>query len=168
MAREMTAGFHAYEEVEEGDWFATPGIVVGEAQILAFAGLSGDFFEIHVDDAYARGMGFPGRVAHGILGLALTDGLKNRSEARFRGVASLSWSWNFRGPILIGDRIAATVRVAAKRLTKRPDRGILTLAITVTNQRGEVVQDGENLLMVLTLQGAEALRKETAPPPPPE
>ena len=147
----------AYEDIAEDLAWETPGITVTESHIFAFAGLSGDFFEIHVDDEYARGMGFPGRVAHGILGLALTDGLKNRSEARFRGVASLSWSWNFRGPILIGDRIAATVRVAGKRLTKRPDRGILTLAITVRNQRGEVVQEGENLLMVLTREGAAAL-----------
>jgi len=158
MARELTAGFHSYEDVEEGDWLATPGIVVGEHHVLEFAGLSGDFFDIHVDDDYARAMGFPGRVAHGILGLALTDGLKNRAEARFRGVASLSWSWQFRGPILIGDRLSAIVRVAAKRMTRRPERGILTLALTVTNQRGEIVQEGENLLMVLTRAGYQALR----------
>jgi acyl dehydratase len=88
-------------------------------------------------------------VAHGILGLALTDGLKNRADYRFRAVAALGWNWKFTAPILAGDRIQAEVAVQAKRETKRPDRGILTLAFKVKNQRGEVVQEGTNELMVL-------------------
>jgi acyl dehydratase len=138
-----------FEDAAVGDRYSTGGIVVTEALIAAFAGLSGDFFDLHVDDEFARGLGFPGRVAHGILGLALTDGLKNRAEYRFHGVASLGWNWKFTGPILIGDRIQAEITVQGKRETRRKDRGILTLAFEVKNQRGEVVQQGTNELMVL-------------------
>jgi acyl dehydratase len=145
----VNPGLNWYEDVAVGDRFATGGIVVTESLIQAFAGLSGDFFDLHVDDEFARGLGFPGRVAHGILGLALTDGLKNRAEMRFRAVASLGWNWKFSGPILVGDRIRAEIEIAAKRETKRADRGIVTLGFAVKNQKEEVVQQGSNELMVL-------------------
>jgi acyl dehydratase len=144
----MNPGLNWYEDCAVGDAFATGGIVVTESLIQAFAGLSGDFFDLHVDDEFARRLGFKGRVAHGILGLALTDGLKNRAEHRFRAVASLGWNWKFTGPILVGDRIHAEVTVAGKRETKRADRGILTLAFKVKNQNGDIVQEGTNDLMV--------------------
>jgi acyl dehydratase len=144
----MNPGLNWYEDCAVGDAFTTGGIVVTESLIQAFAGLSGDFFDLHVDDEFARRLGFKGRVAHGILGLALTDGLKNRTEHRFRAVASLGWNWKFTGPILVGDRIHAEVTVAGKRETKRADRGILTLAFKVKNQNGDIVQEGTNDLMV--------------------
>jgi acyl dehydratase len=138
-----------YEEVAVGERFATGGIVVTEAHVMSFAGLTGDFFDLHVDDEFARKLGFPGRVAHGLLGLAIVDGLKNRAETRFRAVASLGWNWKFAKPILIGDRIHAEIEVSGKRDTKRPDRGILVLSFKVKNQKGEVVQEGSNDLMVM-------------------
>ena len=138
-----------YEDVEPGERFATGGIVVTESHVMGFAGLTGDFFDLHVDDEFARRLGFPGRVAHGILGLAIVDGLKNRAETRFRAVASLGWNWKFTRPILIGDRIHAEIEVQSKRETRRADRGILVLAFKVKNQKDEVVQEGTNDLMVL-------------------
>ncbi|MDO9498875.1 MaoC/PaaZ C-terminal domain-containing protein [Falsiroseomonas sp.] len=140
-----------YEQVEPGLVIETGGITVTEAHIIAFAGLTGDFFDIHMDDDYARSLGYPGRVAHGLLGLALGDGLKNRAPTRFAAIVSLSWRWSFTGPILVGDRIAARITVLSKRLTKNPARGILTMGFDLTNQRGEVVQKGENDMMVHTL-----------------
>jgi acyl dehydratase len=138
-----------YEDVEPGERFATGGIVVTESHVMGFAGLTGDFFDLHVDEEFARSLGFPGRVAHGILGLAIVDGLKNRAETRFRAVASLGWNWKFTRPILIGDRIHAEIEVQSKRETRRADRGILVLAFEVKNQKDEVVQEGTNDLMVL-------------------
>ena len=137
-----------FDAIEPGLVFETPGITVTEGHILGFAGLTGDFYEIHMDDEYARGLGYPGRVAHGLLGLALCDGLKNRAETRFAAIVSLGWRWKFTGPILVGDRIAAQVRVLSKRATKQVDRGIVTLGFVLRNQRGETVQEGENDLMV--------------------
>lgn len=137
-----------FDAIETGLVFETPGLTVSEAHVLGFAGLTGDFYDIHMDDDYARGLGYPGRVAHGLLGLALCDGLKNRAETRFAAIVSLGWRWRFTAPILIGDRIAAEVRVVAKRATRRPDRGIVTLAFRLRNQRDETVQEGENDLMV--------------------
>ena len=137
-----------FDGIESGLAWETPGITVTEAHILAFAGLSGDYYEIHVDDDYARSLGYPGRVAHGILGLALADGLKNRSSVRLAAIVSLGWRWRFTGAILVGDRIHARIKVVAKRTTRHADRGIVTLDLELMNQKGEVVQAGENDLMV--------------------
>jgi 3-hydroxybutyryl-CoA dehydratase len=143
-----------YEDTPIGLSFETSGIVLTESHIVQFAGLSGDFFDLHMDDNFARSLGFPGRVAHGLLGLILVDGLKNRASERFAAVASLSWQWNFRKPLFPGDRLSARVTVQDKRLTKRGDRGILTLAIQVRNGAGDIVQDGTNQLMVRTRKPA--------------
>lgn len=137
-----------FEEIAEGLAWETPGITVTEGQIMAFAGLSGDFYEIHVDDDYARALGYPSRVAHGLLGLALADGLKNRSSVRLAAIVSLGWRWKFTGVILAGDRIHARIRVVSKRTTRHADRGIVTVEMILLNQRGETVQAGENDLMV--------------------
>ena len=116
-----------YEQIEPGLSFETGGISVTEAHVTGFAGLTGDFYDIHMDDEYARALGYPGRVAHGLLGLALCDGLKNRASIRFAAIVSLNWRWSFTGPILIGDRIAARITVLSKRITRNPARGIVTL-----------------------------------------
>jgi acyl dehydratase len=131
-----------------GDYYKTAGVTVTEAHVVGFAGLSGDLFDVHMDDEFARAAGFPGRIAHGLLGLSLADGLKTRCSVRLLAIASLHWNWSYRAPLHIGDRIHVEIAIAAKRLTKRDDRGILTLAMKVVNQRAEVVQDGEHQLLV--------------------
>ncbi|MCW5964454.1 MAG: MaoC family dehydratase N-terminal domain-containing protein [Bryobacterales bacterium] len=139
-----------YEDAPVGLVFETDGMTVTETHIVQFAGLSGDFFPLHMDDDYARELGFPRRVAHGLLGLILLDGLKNRAEHRFASVASLSWHWNFRKPLYAGDRITGRLAITDKRLTRNPARGILTLSLELRNREGEILQDGTNLLMVRT------------------
>jgi 3-hydroxybutyryl-CoA dehydratase len=148
MAKLLQAGSYFHEDLEIGDTWSTGGIVVTEAHVLAFAGLSGDFFDLHMDDQYAREHGFPSRVAHGLLGLSLVDGLKNRAPVRLQAIASLGWTWDFSSPILIGDRIHAEIAVASVRPTRNPGRGIVALAFVVLNQRGETVQKGANNLLM--------------------
>jgi len=137
-----------YDSVGVGDWFETDRRAVTIAMIDSFAELTGDRFEIHMDDAAARRHGFPARVAHGLLVLSLVDGLKNQAQSTFRAVASLGWTWSFDGAVLAGDTIGVHVVIADGRSTRRADRAILTLRFRVTNQRGEMVQSGTNQLMV--------------------
>lgn len=146
--RRLTATGIAYDEVSVGDWLDTPERTVDAAMIDAFAELTGDRFEIHMNDAAALRHGFPARVAHGLLVLSLIDGLKNQAQARFRAFASLGWNMRFARPVLAGDSIKARVVVTDKRTTSKPGRGILTLDFRVTNQDGVVVQSGDNKLMV--------------------
>ena len=146
--RKLAGRQYGFDDVEPDDWFETGRMELTESHIDRFAELSGDYFEIHLSDQAAREHGFPARVAHGILVLALTDGLKNRADTTFRAIASLGWTWSFDQPVLIGDTIRATIRIAEKRMTGKPDRGILKLAFDVRNQNNETVQSGSNLLLV--------------------
>lgn len=146
--RKLPPGDYGYDDVAPGDWYETSGVTVTEAHVVGFAGISGDLFDVHMDEDFAREAGFPGRIAHGLLGLSLADGLKTRCNVRLRGIATLNWNWSFRGPLLIGDRMSVRIAIAAARPTKRPDRGIVTLAMKVLKQTGEVVQEGESMLMM--------------------
>jgi len=135
-------------DLHVGLTFDTNGIVVTETHIVNFAGISGDFYDLHMDDVYAREQGFSGRVAHGLLGLALVDGLKNRAEVRIAAIATLEWQYTFLAAVYVGDRIFARITVLDTRATKNPQRGIVRLDFQVLNQHGKVVQRGINTLMV--------------------
>jgi 3-hydroxybutyryl-CoA dehydratase len=153
--RQLPPGDYWFEDLRQGDWFETGHIVVTEAHIVNFAGLSGDFFDVHMDDEFARGQGFPARIAHGLLGLALTDGLKNRASVHLMVTASLGWNWRFKGPILAGDRIGAKITVQEKRLSSK-GQPILTLHLEVAQQEGRVVQKGETTLLARLKPGNES------------
>lgn len=148
--RLLKPGLYGLNDIEAGDYYLTAGVTVTETHVVNFAGVSGDHYDIHVDDVAAQEAGFPGRIAHGLLGLSLADGLKTRCPVLLKGLATLGWNWSFRAPLMIGDRIHVDIEVIGKRLTRRPDRGIATLRLKVLNQRGEVVQEGETLMMMPT------------------
>lgn len=145
--RQLPAGDYWYEDLRVGDWYETGHLVVTEAHIVAFAGLSGDFFDVHMDDEFARAQGFPSRIAHGLLVLSLIDGLKNRASARIMAVASLGWNWRFVAPVFPEDRIGARITVAEVRISRK-GQGIVTLHLEVRQQEGTVVQQGETILLV--------------------
>lgn len=144
----LEPGRYGLNDLNPGDWFCTAKRDVTAELIDAFAGLTGDRFEIHMDESAAERHGFAGRVAHGLLVLSLVDGLKNQSPVSFRAVASLGWKWSFRAPVLAGDSIGVRIAVRSLRRTRRDDRGIAELEFDVTNQHGETVQLGENQLML--------------------
>ena len=138
-----------FDEIEVGETYETPGITVTEWHVMNFAAVSMDFFELHTNDEYARRTQFGGRVAHGLLGLAMADGLKHRSAFQVEAIASLHWSWDLLAPILIGDTIRARLRVSDMKASQsKPDRGVVTVEYEVLNQRDEVVQAGKNRMMV--------------------
>ena len=138
-----------FEEIEIGEEVETPGVTITDWHVMQFAGVSMDFFELHTNEEFAAQTDFGRRVAHGLLGLAVTDGLKNRSDFNVHAMASLHWSWDFVGPIFIGDTVTARLRVVEKRESKsKSDRGIVTLELELRKQGGEVVQKGRNVMMV--------------------
>ena len=138
-----------FDEIEIGETHETPGITVTEWHVMNFAAVSMDFFELHTNEEYARRTQFGGRVAHGLLGLAIADGLKHRSSFQVEAIASLHWSWDFTGPIYLGDTIRARLSVLDKRPSRsKPDRGVVTVKYEVLNQTDDVVQRGENRMMV--------------------
>lgn len=146
--RYLTKGLYGYEDVEVGDCYTTPVLPITAQIIDAFADLTGDHFEIHMDKEAAARHGFSGRVAHGLLILSLVDGLKNQADVQFKAQASLGWNWRFSAPVIIGDTIQSSVRISDVSAPKSKGRAILTLEFVVTNQDGNAVQKGNNRLMV--------------------
>lgn len=145
----LPAGKYYHDDLHVGAYFRTGRITVTEAHIVAFAGMSGDFFDVHMDDDFAREQGFPGRIAHGLLGLCLVDGLKNRADVRLQAVASLGWDrWAFKAPIVAGDCIGAVITVKDMRLTSSGDRGVVHLGFDVQTNDGTTVQSGRNALLM--------------------
>lgn len=144
-----------WDDAREGDTCTTPTYQVTEARINAYAELTGDFTPVHVDEAYARTTPFGTRVAHGLLGLSIADGLKVQSDYRFLPGMSLGWTWDFLLPIRIDDTLHVQFRVTGLRPSKsRPGWGIVVLPSELINQHGDVVQKGEHRLMIPRRPGA--------------
>ena len=116
---------------------------ITEADIMAYAGLSGDFNPVHVDDEYAKTTRFGSRIAHGLLTTGL---ISNVLGMKLPGPGSiyLSQTLKFTAPVRIGDTVTATVEV----LSYREDKRVLTVKTDCTNQRGELVLTGEAVLLI--------------------
>ena len=132
-----------YEDLNVGDTFTTSARTVTEADVVNFAGLSADYNSLHVDAEFAASTPHGGRIAHGLLVLAITSGLCTRLplmkflEPSILGLAHLECT--FRMPCKIGDTLHARLTIADKSPGKKPDRGTLVMHRVAVNQRGEEV-----------------------------
>jgi acyl dehydratase len=132
-----------FEDVQVGDEYRSPGRTVTEADIVIFAGLSGDYNVLHTDAEHMKASVFGERIAHGLLGLAIQQGLLGRGMPDRSAERLVGLKWKFRGPIKIGDTLHVRGRIAAKKDGGEPGWGVVTMERQVLNQRGEVVQEGE-------------------------
>ena len=137
-----------FDDFAVGDRFRSPGRTIGEAHFLLFAGLTGDNHPIHYDEEYARRTRFGGRVAHGLLVMAMTvlggSPVAPRLEASM--IAFAEQGCRFVGPVLLNDTVHAEFEV--RELHRKGDRGVLRLGVTVVNQRGETVLDGHHVYLL--------------------
>ena len=129
-----------FEDFELERVYESRGRTVTEADVVNFAGLSGDFVELHTNEEYARQTPFGKRIAHGALVFSISTGLTtqmnlvNDTVLAFYGLDKL----RFTAPVFIGDTVRVTKRVT--ELTAKDDqRGVVTFETTVLNQRGEPV-----------------------------
>ena len=136
-----------FDEIQIGEEYESPGRTMTEADIVLFAGISGDYNILHTDAEFMKSSIFGERIAHGLLGLSIQSGLLTRAMQPYATIAFGGLRWKFKAPIKIGDTIHVRARVIGKKETKA-DRGIVTLERTILNQRGEVVQQGETDLIV--------------------
>src|SRR5262245_57468490 len=143
---------YRYDDLFVGMRFRSPGRTITDADLVGFAGLTGDFSELHTSEVYARSSQFGRRVAHGMLGLAYAHGLMwaRTGELRETAVAFLGISdWKFAGPIYVGDTIFVNYTLAELRDSKsRPTQAIATFDVELVNQDGVVLQSGRKALLV--------------------
>lgn len=124
-----------------GDAVTETRLITDEV-VREFAAFSGDHNPIHLDDAYAAKTRFKKRIAHGVIANAMISKI---AGTRLPGPGSiyLSHVLKFRAPVYIGDTIEAEVKVT----DVRADKPIVTLATTCRNQRGEVLLEGEAVIL---------------------
>jgi acyl dehydratase len=134
-----------FEDLEVGASWSTAERTITEADILAFAEISGDDNPIHLDAEHAATTAFGERIAHGALVLSIATGLRQQ-EGRFRGTLR-AWlgvrDWRFTAPVRIGDTIRVVNTVAELRGTKNPSDGLVVQHVEVRNQGDELVAGGE-------------------------
>jgi len=138
-----------FEEFALGQEVVSPARTVTEADVAQFAGLSGDFNQIHTDVEFARQTPYGQRIAHGLLGLAVASGLAARTgliEGTVQAFTGLAWK--FKAPVFFGDTIRLQARVAKLRPVPSMGGGMVILGVRLLNQRGETVQEGEWTLLV--------------------
>jgi len=138
-----------FDEFEIGQSWTSPSRTITEADLVAFAGISGDYNPLHTDEEYARTTQFGGRLFHGPGVLAVATGLESRLGFKEgTAIAFLGLTWNLTGAVKIGDTIHVVETVAGLKPSRsKPDRGIVTFDVSVVNQRDEVVQDGQWVVM---------------------
>lgn len=141
-----------FEDFAVGQVFRSQGRTVTEADIVSFAGWSWDTNPVHTDAEHSSGGRFGRPIAHGLLGLSVAMGLVSRLGIFERcSVALLGIDgWRFTHPVLTGDTVTCTIRITGTRLTSGGTTGILDRELTLTNQDGTVLQQGDIGLMVTT------------------
>jgi acyl dehydratase len=143
---------YRYADLHVGMAFRSPGRTITDADLVGFAGLTGDFSELHTSDVYAKNSQFGRKVAHGLLGLAYAHGLMwaRTGELRETAVAFLGINeWKFLEPIFVGDTIFVNYQISELRDSKsRPTQAIAVFDVSVVNQDNRTVQRGSKALLV--------------------
>ena len=132
-------------QFEVGMRFNTHGRTITEADVINFAGLTGDFNPIHTDDLYATASPYGGRIAHGPMAIGIAFGLLSRLDL-FDGtvIALHSVTWSFQAPVRPGDTVHLVAQVlAVSPHPTKPDRGRVTMQALFFNQHDEQVSSGQ-------------------------
>ena len=137
-----------FEDFAVGDRFKSPSRTLTDAHFLFFAGMTGDNHPIHYDDEYGKKTRYGRRVAHGLLLTSLTAvGASTLAPVIEESiVAFVEQSTRFRAPVFIGDTIRPEHEVVA--LERKRSAGLLTLRVSLRNQQGKIVLDGEHRYLI--------------------
>ena len=128
-----------FEDLKIGEHFETPGRTVTEADIVNFAGISGDYNPLHIDEEFAKKTRFGARIAHGVLTLSIMTGLWARlgilegTVEAFYGIERL----RFTKPVYSGETLHVKMKVVDNE--EKGQSGIVVLENTVLNQKSETV-----------------------------
>lgn len=139
-----------FEEFNIGDAYETARRTITEADVVQFAGISGDFNPLHTDEIFGKeNSPFKTRIAHGMLVMSAATGLANQLGI-FEGtsLALLSMTIKYTGAVFFGDTIRLVLKPTEKKESSKTDRGVVTFDCAVLNQRDEKVVDTQWIVML--------------------
>jgi len=134
-----------FEEFSVGQIFYSSARTITESDIVQFAGLSGDYNQIHTDAEFSKTTPFGQRVAHGLLvtsiasGLIAISGFIEGTVLAFREIKN----WKFTKPTFIGDTIHVITEVVETKPLPRLGGGSVVIKLAVKNQNNETVMRGK-------------------------
>jgi acyl dehydratase len=144
MSKYESRGYY-FEEFEVGQKFFSSARSITESDIVMFAGLSGDYNQIHTDVEFSQTTPFGQRIAHGLLimsiasGLIAQSGLLEGTVIAFREINN----WKFVKPTLIGDTVHVITEVIETKPLKRLGGGAVVISLDVRNQNEETLMKGK-------------------------
>src|SRR4051794_38206843 len=140
-----------FDDLEVGQTWETAARTITETDVVVYACWSGDHNPLHVDEEFAKSTEFGRRLFHGPGALSVAFGLEAALGWKAgTAIAFLSIDdWNMRAPIFIGDTIRVREAVTELKPSRsKPDRGVVRTHVEIVNQRGEVCQDGDWLVLM--------------------
>lgn len=147
-----------FEDFEEGEVTTTGGRTVTDADLVQFAGITGNANPLHMDEVYAKSLGLKGRLVHGLCTLSILSGLLDRvgymegTVLAHMGIEQVK----FLAPVHVGDTLHAESKVVGKRLLKEGNRGIIMTETTGFNQDGTEVIRSKDAVMFKTRAADES------------
>jgi acyl dehydratase len=133
-----------FEEFSVGQKIKTPGRTITETDVVNFAGLSGDFMQIHTDADFSKSTPYGKRIAHGLLIMAVASGLAARTgvlEGTVLAFREIN-NWKFMKPVFLGDTIHVEMEITEKKEMRRIGAGAVIIVMRVINQEDEIVMKG--------------------------
>ena len=143
-----------FDQFNLGDTFCSQARTVTEADVVNFAGLSGDFNPLHTDEEFGKATPFGRRIAHGMLVAAMATGMANWTGV-FEGttIALMEQVIQYKGAVKFGDTVHLELRVSEKKETSKPDRGVVIFETHICNQDSKAVIEGKWTLMMKRCNG---------------
>lgn len=150
------------EDFAVGQVFESGGRTITEADLTFFSMLSGDWNPLHANAEFAKSTRFGQRVVHGVLGIAVSTGMLHELGIFHDSVIAMLGfrNWNFLAPLLVNDTIYLKLTITALEAGKSGNSGKLGRRFQLINQKGEVAQEGESDVLVLTRAGAAAKKNQ--------
>ncbi|MDD5309653.1 MAG: MaoC/PaaZ C-terminal domain-containing protein [Deltaproteobacteria bacterium] len=138
-----------FDEFEVGQAFDTMSRTITEADVVAFAGVSGDFNPLHTDEQFMKSSPFGGRIAHGMLCASIGTGLANQLGI-FEGttIAVMQITLKFTGAVRFGDTVRLKLTCKDKKESSKGDKGTATFSGELFNQKDERVLDSEWVVLL--------------------
>ena len=141
-------GFYL-EDYEIGREYTSQGRTITEADVVNFAGVSGDFNPLHTDEEFGKANQFGKRIAHGALGFIISNGLNNQMGiAEGTTIAFIECTVKYTAPLLIGDTVHIVVIPTEVIHSSKPGKGILKQLVKLVNQDERVIMEFNQTLMV--------------------